>query len=95
MTKSRRSAVGVLVAGLLGLASVGASAEPKVNYVGQGRYSCSGSSAECAQISFNNGQVEEANRRRYQEEQDRAKRYVDETRRKEREYEWEQVRGRE
>ena len=31
--------------------------------------------------------VEEVNRRRNQEDQDRAQRYVDETRRKEREYE--------
>lgn len=93
MTRSRRSAVGLLVAGLLGLASVGTSAEPKINYVGQGRYTCSGSSAECAHISFNNAQVEEANWRRSQEEQDRAQRYVDETRRKE--YEWDRVRRRE
>ncbi len=74
-----------LLAGLMGLACVGASAEPKVTYVGLGRYSCSGTAAECAQINYNNGQVEEANRRRYQEEQDRAQRVVDETRRRERE----------
>ena len=76
-----------MVASLLWLASLGASAEPKVTYVGLGRYSCSGTAAECAQMNFNNSQVEEVNRRRNQEDQDRAQRYVDETRRKEREYE--------
>lgn len=76
-----------LLAGLMGLANLEASAEPKVTYVGLGRYSCSGTAAECAQINFNNGQVEEANRRHYLEEQDRAQRVVDESRRREREYE--------
>ena len=75
----------MMVAALLGLVGTGVSAEPKVTYVGLGRYACSGTAAECAQTNFNNGQLEEANRRRYQEEQDRAQRYVDETRRKERE----------
>ena len=74
-----------LLAALLGLACATASSEPKVTYVGLGRYSCSGTAAECAQINFNNSQVEEANRLRYQEDQDRAQRIVDETRRKERE----------
>ena len=81
-----------LLACLLGLASIGGSAEPKVTYVGLGRYSCSGSAAECAQINVNNSQVEEANRRRYQEDQDRTQRYVEETRRREREYEMERRR---
>ena len=76
-----------LLAAFLGLASLAATAEPKVTYVGLGRYSCSGTAAECAQINFNNSQVEEANRRRYQEDQDRAQRYVDEIRRKELWYE--------
>lgn len=66
-----------LLASLMGLASLEALAEPKVTYVGLGRYSCSGAAAECTQINFNNGQIEEANRRRYQEEQDRAQRIVD------------------
>ena len=43
-----------LLAGLMGLACVGASAEPKVTYVGLGRYSCSGTAAECAKINYNN-----------------------------------------
>ena len=81
-----------LLAGLLGLASEGALAEAKVTYVGLGRYSCSGNAAECAQSNFNNGQVEETNRRRYQEDQDRTQRYVEETRRREREYEMERRR---
>lgn len=81
-----------LLAALLGLACATASSEPKVTYVGLGRYSCSGTAAECAQINFNNSQVEEANRLRYQEDQDRAQRIVDETRRKEREYERERRR---
>ncbi len=76
-----------LLAALLGFACATTSAEPKVTYVGLGRYSCSGTSAECAQINFNNSQVEETNRHRYQDEQDRAQRIVDETRRKEREHE--------
>ena len=79
-----------MVASLLWLASLGASAEPKVTYVGLGRYSCSGTAAECAQVHFNNSQVEEVNRRRNLENQDRAQRYVDEARRKEREYERDQ-----
>ncbi len=70
---------------LLGLVSVAASAEPKVTYVGLGRYSCSGTAADCAQINFNNSQVEEANRRRYEEDQNRAQRYVEDNRRRVRE----------
>ena len=87
MTITGISPLALMVASLLWLASLGASAEPKVTYVGLGRYSCSGTAAECAQMNFNNSQVEEVNRRRNQEDQDRAQRYVDETRRKEREYE--------
>lgn len=87
MTLTGISPLALMVASLLWLASLGASAEPKVTYVGLGRYSCSGTAAECAQMNFNNSQVEEVNRRRNQEDQDRAQRYVDETRRKEREYE--------
>lgn len=69
----------------LGVLSAGAWAAPQVTYVGLGRYSCSGSEAECAQINFNNQQVEESNRRRYLEDQERAQRHVDENRRQERE----------
>lgn len=92
MTMSGFSPVALTVACLLGLASVRASAEPKVTYVGLGRYSCTGTAAECAQVNFNNSQVEEANRRRNQEDQYRAQHYVDETRLKEREYERNSVR---
>jgi len=76
----------MLFAVLFGLAGDGVSAEQKVTYVGLGRYACSGTAAECAQINFNNGQVQEAERRHYQEDQDRAQRYVEEIRRNEREY---------
>lgn len=70
---------------ILGVLGTSAWAAPQVTSVGLGRYSCSGSEAECAQINFNNQQVEENNRRRYREEQERAQRYVDESRRQERE----------
>lgn len=69
----------------LGVLGTCAWAAPQVTYVGLGRYSCSGSEAECAQINFNNQQLEETNRRRYREEQERAQRYLDESRRQERE----------
>lgn len=92
MNRSGFSAVALVLGSLLGMGSAVALAEPKVTYVGLGRYSCSGTAAECAQINFNNSQVEEANRRRSQEDQDRAQRYVDDTRRKEREYERERRR---
>ena len=64
MTITGISPLALMVASLLWLASLGASAEPKVTYVGLGRYSCSGTAAECAQMNFNNSQVEEVNRRR-------------------------------
>lgn len=60
-------------------------AGPDVTYVGQGRYACSGRSAECAQVDANNRAVSEMQRRQYQEEQDRAQAYVDRSRREERE----------
>ena len=92
MIRAVSTATAFLIANLLGLASVGASAEPKVTYVGLDRYSCSGTAPECAQINYNNGQVEEANRGRYQKEQQRAQRSVEATRRQEREYERERRR---
>lgn len=76
---------GLLSVIFLGTLSTSAMAAPQVTYVGLGRYSCSGSTAECAQINFNNLQVEENNRRRYQEEQERAQRYIEESRRRGRE----------
>lgn len=73
----------LLVVALCGLATGSTLAEPKANYVGQGRYSCSGTAVECAQINSNNDRNAEWNRRRHQEEQDRAQRYVEENRRRE------------
>lgn len=75
----------VLAVALLGLSEMAAVAAPTVTYVGLGRYSCSGLAAECAQINFNNSQLEEMNRRRNQEDQDRAQRYIEENRQRERE----------
>lgn len=75
----------VLAVALLGLSEMAAVAAPTVTYVGLGRYSCSGSAAECAQINFNNSQLEEMNRRRNQEDQDRAQRHIEENRQRERE----------
>ena len=75
----------VMTLGLMALGNMAAWAEPKVSYVGLGRYTCSGTAAECAPIYTNNDRQEEASRRRYQEEQERAKRYVEESRRRERE----------
>jgi sensor histidine kinase YesM len=75
----------VLAVALLGLSEMAAVAAPTVTYVGLGRYSCSGSAVECAQINFNNSQLEEMNRRRNQEDQDRAQRYIEENRQRERE----------
>lgn len=84
----RVSAASFIRAALLTVATLGgmgAWSAPQVTYVGLGRYSCSGSEVACAQINFNNQQLEENNRRRYREEQERAQRYVDESRRQERE----------
>lgn len=64
-------------------ASLALAAEPKVTYVGDGRYTCSGNSAQCAQVDANNRQREMQRELEYQREQDRAQRYVDESRRKE------------
>lgn len=59
------------------------SAEPRVTYVGEGRYTCSGSAAKCAQIDQNNRQQQQLESIRNQQEQDRAQAYVDRERRKE------------
>ena len=52
-------------------------AEPKVTYVGDGRYTCSGNSPQCAQIDANNRQREAQRQADYQREQDRAQAVVD------------------
>lgn len=65
---------------LASTASLVLAAEPKVTYVGDGRYTCSGNSAQCAQVEANNRQREMQREMDYQREQDRAQRYVDESR---------------
>ncbi len=55
-------------------------AEPKVTYVGDGRYTCSGNSPQCAQIDANNRQREAQRQTDYQREQDRAQAVVDRVR---------------
>lgn len=68
------------------------AAEPKVTYVGDGRYSCSGNSVQCAQIDANNRQREVQRQADYQRDQDRAQNYVDNSRRREEERKREQGR---
>lgn len=68
---------------LLLFVSGSVSADPKVTYVGDGRYTCSGNSAQCAQIDANNRQREAQRQSDYQRDQDRAQRYVDDSRRRE------------
>lgn len=60
-----------------------AHAESKVKYAGEGRYTCKGSSADCAQIDQNNRRETEYRERQYQREQDKAQAYVDRARRDE------------
>jgi len=66
--------------------SIALAAEPKVTYVGDGRYTCSGNSAQCAQVEANNRQREMQRELDYQREQDRAQRHVDESRRRDEEH---------
>ena len=66
-------------------ASLALAGEPKVTYVGDGRYTCSGNSAQCAQVEANNRQREMQREMDFQREQDRAQRYVDEGRRRDEE----------
>jgi hypothetical protein len=68
------------------------AAEPKVTYVGDGRYTCSGNSPQCAQIDANNRQREAQRQADYQRDQDRAQNYVDNSRRREEERKREQSR---
>lgn len=57
------------------------NAEPKVNYAGEGRYTCSGSTAQCLQVDQNNRRETESRTRQYQAEQDRAQSIVERERR--------------
>lgn len=60
-----------------------AGEKPTVNYVGNGRYTCSGNSTACAQIDQNNRVQGELELRRYENEQARAQAYIDHQRLKE------------
>lgn len=66
------------------LAMVGANvciAEPKVTYVGLGRYSCYGTTAECAPYEQMNQMESDRRERAYQREQEKADSYVERSRR--------------
>lgn len=62
-----------------------AKEDARVTYVGDGRYTCSGNSAACAQVDANNRQRESQRQAEYQRDQDRAQAYVDRERRKDEE----------
>ena len=74
-----------LLAITLAALSCAALAESRVTYVGEGRYACSGHSAECAQIDQNNARESNYRAQQYQRDQDRAQAYVDRERRNEEE----------
>jgi hypothetical protein len=57
----------------------------QVNYAGDGRYTCSGNSAACAQVDANNRQRESQRQAEYQRDQERAQSIVDRERRKDEE----------
>lgn len=62
-----------------------AKEDVRVTYVGDGRYTCSGSNAACAQVDANNRQRESLRQAEYQRDQDRTQAYVDRERRKDEE----------
>lgn len=68
---------------ILALIAVSAFAkdDTRTTYVGQGRYTCNGNSAACAQIDQNNRQAEQLRQYEYQREQDRAQAAVERERR--------------
>lgn len=59
-----------------------ANDDTRVTYAGDGRYTCSGNSAACAQVDANNRQRESQRQAEYQRDQDRSQAYVDRERRK-------------
>lgn len=67
------------------LAGSALAKEPTVNYVGQGRYTCSGNAAVCAQIDANNRAESARQQYQYDRERDRANRYIEDSRRREEE----------
>lgn len=79
------------------LAMTGASvcfAEPKVTYVGLGRYSCQGTTAECAQYEQMNQMESDRREGAYRREQEKADAYVERSRREEERRRYEQARKR-
>jgi hypothetical protein len=77
------------------LAMTGASvgfAEPKITYVGLGRYSCHGTTAECAPYEQLNQMGADRRERAYQREQEQADAYVERNRREEEKRRYEQPR---
>ena len=81
MTKCTLNLIVLLLAGLTLPAQ--AEEKTKATYAGQGRYTCSGSSAGCAQIDYNNRRQSESQTQQYQQEQDRASAVVEREREKE------------
>ena len=71
----------ILVATTLALLQFSAHAESPVTYVGDSRYTCRGSSAQCAQIDQNNRRESDYRAQHYQRDQDRAQMAVDRERR--------------
>jgi hypothetical protein len=74
----------VFAAATLMMTSV-AKTDPRVTYVGDGRYSCSGNTVQCAQVDTNNRQREALRDIERQREVDRTKRSVEENRKREEE----------
>lgn len=68
---------------MLGIAATAVLADSKAatTYVGQGRYTCSGTSAACAQVDANNRNESARRDDSYQREQDRAQAAVERQRR--------------
>lgn len=61
-----------LAAALLALAtSAIAKDKPEIRYAGQGRYTCSGDSYQCAQVNANNRALEQRERDRADARQER------------------------
>ena len=56
------------------------SAEPKVNYVGDGRHVCHGTSAECVRYDQMNEMQAERKQRAYEREQERASALIERNR---------------
>lgn len=73
-----------LMIALIALATTAIAKDDKpVTYVGDGRWHCVGSSAQCAQVDANNRQRESQRSNDYQRSQDAAQAVVDRERRKE------------